>query len=307
MAVVIPALNAAGTIGTALASVAGQIHRPTEVVVVDDGSTDETAQVAQAWSGELPVTVLRQHQSGAGLARHRGIGAATSDLVALLDADDAWLPDHLSTMVDTWAGDPDHMVSTTALFWIPGERVWKGSPDPVPAPADQLQQILQANFASGSALFHRALYERAGGFRPDFAVGEDWDLWIRMVRAGGIVVRTNHPTFCYRLTAGSLTSGGRQYVGAELVLEAAVREANSDEERLWARAGLGGQGAVQRRARAGIALVDAFDAARAGRRSEARRHARLALAGARRVAFLGLVVLIWPEGAVRARDRFSRR
>jgi hypothetical protein len=210
-------------------------------------------------------------------------------------------------MVQTWAGVPDHLVSASALLWIPGERVWKGSPDPLPDLDDQLEQILQANFASGAALFHRALYERAGGFRAGFGIGEDWDLWIRMVRMGGVVVRTNHPTFCYRLTTGSITGGGRHYEGAESVLGAAMREATTDEERGWVSTGIRRQPALQRRARSGIALVDAFDAARAGRRAEARRQAGRALSGTRRVVLLGLAVLVWPEAAVRARDRFSRQ
>ncbi len=303
VAVVIPAHDSAETLGATLASVAAQSSAPAEVIVVDDGSTDASAGVAERWSALLPLRVVRAEHAGAALARHRGVGATTSPLVALLDADDVWLPDHLETMVRTWAGRPEHLVSAFALWWVPGARVWTGSPEPLPAAGDQLRLLLRANFASGSALFARSLYERAGGFRGGFEVGEDWDLWIRMVRSGARVVRTDHPTFCYRLSRRSLTAGGRRYEGAERVLEAAVAEAASDQERRWAEEGLRLQGGVRRRARASMALVDAYEAARAGRRREARRMALRALWGPAPVASRALGVLVAPRTTVALRDR----
>jgi hypothetical protein len=156
---------------------------------------------------------------------------------------------------------------------------------------------------SGSTLFSRTRYDKAGGFRPGYTIGEDWDLWIRMVRTGATVVRTDHATFLYRQSPTSLTQGGRVYVGAEKVLHAAIEEAGNEDQRQWARRGLAKQAAVQRRAVASMALVDAYDAARAGNTARARAEAWRTRHGPRRVALRGMAVLVWPHGAVTVRDR----
>jgi glycosyltransferase involved in cell wall biosynthesis len=305
--VVIPAHESASTLAAALASVAAQSYQPSEVVVVDDGSIDESADVAKAWSGMLPLTVLREEAAGAALARHKGVNSTDSQLIALLDADDVWIPDHLETLIRTRADMPQAIVCALGMRWMPGKTIWRAQPAPLPAPADQRKGILLGNFGCGSALFGRELYQRAGGFRSGFEIGEDWDLWIRMIRAGGIIVRPDHPTFCYRLTTGSLTGGGRAYKGSELVLQVALNEATSAEEREWAAEGLGRQSAVQRKARAGMALIDAYDAARSGSPAVARQKARQAISGAPGVAIRSLAVLAWPTAAVSVRDRLSRK
>ncbi|RUU56242.1 glycosyltransferase family 2 protein, partial [Mesorhizobium sp. M7A.T.Ca.TU.009.01.1.1] len=91
--VVIPAFNAAATIGAALNSVLAQTAKAEAIVVVDDGSTDDTAAVIEAMN--LPVRVLRQDNAGPGSATTRGIAALSTPLIATLDADDLWLPDKI--------------------------------------------------------------------------------------------------------------------------------------------------------------------------------------------------------------------
>jgi hypothetical protein len=85
-----------------------------------------------------------------------------------------------------------------------------------------------------------------------------------------------------------------------------VREAASEDETCWARGGLRRQPALQRRIKAGSSLIDAYDAARSGLKVEARQKARQALSGDRKVALRGLAVLVWPDAAVRVRDRLNR-
>src|SRR5205814_2076225 len=101
VAVVIAAYRAAPFIDAALASVAGQTRMPEEVVVVDDGSDDGTFEIASTWSAVLPLTVIRlTTNSGPAAARAAAIANCRSPLIALLDADDVWLPNHLAAMVD---------------------------------------------------------------------------------------------------------------------------------------------------------------------------------------------------------------
>ena len=103
VSVVIPAWQAAATIGRALASIGTQTATPGEVIVVDDGSTDGTAAAAQTAVGLLggsPLCVLTQTNAGAGAARNRGIEAAQGRLLAFLDADDEWLPGKLERSIE---------------------------------------------------------------------------------------------------------------------------------------------------------------------------------------------------------------
>jgi GT2 family glycosyltransferase len=239
VAVVIPAFNAGRFLDQALASVAGQTRRPAVVVVADDGSEDDTAERARGWRDRLPVEVLSLGRNlGPGPARDRAIRSTGTAMLALLDADDLLLPDHLETMAAASARGPG-LVSAKELSWAPGLGLGgprrRGAP---PAGAEaQLAALLRGNYVN-FGFFSRALYERAGGFR-DFLVGEDWDLWIRMLRTGAPIIEAPHPTAVHRVRAGSLSNDAARTVeyGIE-VLTAALAEAGDARERAAARRGL---------------------------------------------------------------------
>lgn len=89
---VIPAYNSAAFILGALDNIANQSVPVDEIIVVDDGSNDDTAEKVQQWSDTAPVTLVRQKNSGPSAARNRGIDQATGDWIAFLDADDRWTP-----------------------------------------------------------------------------------------------------------------------------------------------------------------------------------------------------------------------
>lgn len=97
VSVVIPAFNAAAYLGEALESTLGQTYQPIEVIVVDDGSEDETPQVAAAYAGK--VTYLRKQRGGPASARNAGIRVASGEWIAFLDADDVWMPNLLEKLV----------------------------------------------------------------------------------------------------------------------------------------------------------------------------------------------------------------
>lgn len=299
--VVIAAFDAATTIDAALASVAAQDRPADAVVVVDDASSDATAELARRWCDRLPLTVVAlAANSGPAVARDVGVRAATTELVALLDSDDYWLPDHLSTMTDVWER-VGGVVSADAIRWAPGTAVAGatfGHLLPIPAPERQLEALLDRNFLFMGTLMDRARYERVGGFRPRFRGTEDWDLWIRMARAGTRFTRPDHPTVVYRVTAGSLSSRVEQVDHDVAVMDAARVEATSDAERTLARRGL-------RRARAQRALYMAYGLA-ADDPVRARRAAVRGLVGSRRVATRSAAMVVAPRwtaarrGATRA-------
>jgi glycosyltransferase involved in cell wall biosynthesis len=117
---IIPAFDAAEHLAGALACVAGQTRPPDEILVVDDGSQDDTVAIAEAWGP--PVRVLRQDDLGPAATRNRGAAEATGDLLAFLDPDDRWLPDQLERQLAHLAEHPeaDGCVSLVRQVWAEG-------------------------------------------------------------------------------------------------------------------------------------------------------------------------------------------
>ncbi len=244
IAVIIPAFNAAGYIDQALATLAGQTYPPAVVAIADDCSTDDTVKRALRWQSLLSIKVIQLERThGPGQARHRAILSTTTPLLAILDADDLLFPDHLATLRTAYERSPG-LVTALDFAWIPDRGVGldtaarRARLKPVPqGPTEQLVWILQANTIA-NPLFSRAAYDQAGGFREEFFWGEDWDLWIRMVRAGVTVTGTSHPTGLRRLRHDAMTADPASNAELALaVLTKAVEEAQSPVERKAAERG----------------------------------------------------------------------
>jgi glycosyltransferase involved in cell wall biosynthesis len=275
VAVIIPAYRAASVVGDALSSVAKQTIAPRRVLVVVDDATDvETREAAEAWCARLPLTVLVQENAGPAAARRRAIAASDEPLLALLDADDAWLPSHLETLTAVYAERPG-IVTADAVPWAPGRaptEVSRRQQFPVPPVERQRLEVLRENFVFVGSLFARTEYEAAGGFRDGFTGAEDWDLWVRMIRNGVPVYPAPGPTVMYRVVAGSLTRTPAIYDRYIAVLESARPGSATDEER----------GVIDERSRwlaARKHLALAQEAAREGRRRDARAEAAQAFDG----------------------------
>jgi GT2 family glycosyltransferase len=301
--VVIPAFNSAPTLGAALASVAAQTLPPAAVVVGDDHSDDETPALARRWQALLPLEVVRlERNSGPAAARRAAIARMETALIALLDADDVWLPDHLASLA-TLQARTGGIVCADALRWHPGEGV-RGATQrdhfPIPTPEDQLLEILRHNFVSIGALFPRVAYDDAGGFRDGVSGAEDWDLWIRMIRAGLRVHGVAAPTLLYRVESSGLSHRTDIFETYSRVLERAVSEAGDEQQRTVARAALG----WMRRRRA---LATAYGHARANQPWKARRAALACLRGSPRFVLEAALILASPPLAVRVGDAARRR
>lgn len=297
--VVVPAFNAAATLDQALASIAGQIRAPDAVVVVDDGSGDATGEICTAWRDVLPIKlVTHAHNAGLAASRRTGIAHLDTDLVALLDADDVWLPDHLLAMLHTFETGPA-LITANALRWVPTRGLGRrGTAEryPVPPPNAQFEHLIRANFVFVGTVFQRTRYHDVGGFRDGFRGAEDWDLWLRMARAGVPIRACRQPTVLYRVHASSM-SAGHVLIPSEIrVLEALLGDVSDPQVR-----GIIRQAVATRRAR--VALSNAYDHAREGRSLEARTSAVAAIRGGPlAVKARAVSVAIRPRWSVARRD-----
>lgn len=189
---VIPAHNAMPLVLRAVESALGQTCPPAEVVVVDDRSSDGTAEALDALvAAGKPVKVVRGHFGGAAAARNAGWRAATSPWIAFLDADDVWLPEKLEVAARTLAAAPraswffsdseqiPHDGSTMDSLFTLYAEVPEGYVGQPVAP------LMQINFiATPAAVARRDALEELGGFDETMSHAEDRDLWIRLARRG---------------------------------------------------------------------------------------------------------------------------
>jgi len=186
--VVIPTHDRAHLVGDAVRSALAQTQGDLEVIVVDDGSTDGTASVIAAID-DPRVRFLRQPHLGIGAARNHGIRAARGRYLAFLDSDDLWLPDLLANEVPLLDADPGVALvhARARAVGLDGRPRAKVSGQAPRAPAQPLASLLYGNsVATPTALVRRASVEAAGLCDEGLVARVDWDLWLRVARAGEV-------------------------------------------------------------------------------------------------------------------------
>jgi glycosyltransferase involved in cell wall biosynthesis len=211
VSVIIPAYNQAQYLRSAIESVIAQTCTDWELIVVNDGSTDSTAQVLSDFENEKRLKAIHQDNQGLAAARNTGIHAAVGHHVALLDSDDAWQPEFLETMLATIALNP----AASVFYCVAQCMDESGSVLPQRAGAnavtpDQMYQtLLNANFIIPSTVvINRRILLEAGSFdasRPEMHGCEDWDLWLRLASSfkfAGI----SKPLVRYRLHDASMSA-----------------------------------------------------------------------------------------------------
>jgi GT2 family glycosyltransferase len=202
--VVIAAYEAAATIATAVSSALEQTHPPHEVIVVDDGSTDGTAQALAPFGNHIQV--IRQENRGAASARNTAVAAASGEFVAILDADDRCHPDRLEALAQLACARPDlDLITTDARLIVDGEEVGTLAGYTPFAVENQRTAIFESCFVGGWPAVRRDRLLAIGGFDETFEVAEDWDCWLRAILAGAHAGLVDQPLYDYVLHPGSLT------------------------------------------------------------------------------------------------------
>lgn len=266
VSVIIPCYNGEVFLADAIRSVAAQTMPAQEVLVVDDGSRDKSAAVAESFGP--PVRVIRQPNAGVAAARNRGIAEATGDWIAFLDADDLWVPEKLAMQLAKADAGYDLVYSDAANFGdCEGMPRSRGEYCEFPE-GDVFVPLAKENFVTtSSVILRRSLFDRVGRFRPEFTPAEDWGLWFEVASVGRLGC-VNEALVKYRVHGGGLSRNADKMVkGCLAVLE-------------WAHglpAAKAVPPAVWRRSRAGVHGVAGLLHERAGARRAATKHYAIAL------------------------------
>lgn len=206
-----PVFNSAATVAASIASVRLQTASDWELVVVDDGSSDESVAVVSKSSDDR-TRVLRQANKGPAAARNAGIRAAQGRYIALLDSDDLVLPDYLEAMGRALDSNPDAALAYTDGWVLDDKsgRIRKASilaqRQRLPLTPVHFDEMLNENYIPVLGTTIRAsVFERIGYFNEHLHGTEDWELWLRLLAAGSYGVRAEGLNTVYRVRAESLS------------------------------------------------------------------------------------------------------
>jgi glycosyltransferase involved in cell wall biosynthesis len=208
VSVVMPAFNAARYIGEALGSIRDQTLRDVEVILVDDGSSDDTLREARRFASSLDLIIVQQQNQGPSTARNNGIRRARGRYCAFLDADDVMLPELLATQAALLDADRDLGLVLTDVATFDEKGTIRAAHWNLAglAGAGVLERLLLENFVTTSAVMAPTtrLIE-AGLFSPDRRVGEDYELWLRLAVRWKVAC-LDRSLVRYRYAEGSLSS-----------------------------------------------------------------------------------------------------
>lgn len=183
---VIPAYNLAELTVLAVRSALGQTRPPDEVVVVDDGSKDDTVAVLTREFGDR-IRLIPQENRGCALARDAAIRASTGEFIAMLDCDDEWLPRHVEQCLAEFDRRPDLVMVHTAAVRVLDDGSPSDRSPREPHDGNVFVPLLAGNFVTcPTVVLRRAAYEKAGSFRKEAEYCDDWDEWLRVARLGPI-------------------------------------------------------------------------------------------------------------------------
>ncbi|MCC8423980.1 glycosyltransferase [Mucilaginibacter sp. UR6-11] len=222
VSIIMPAFNAAATISASVESVLAQTYRNWELIIINDGSSDNTVGLATKYAQADNRIVVVDLKKNGGLpnARNQGINKATGDFVAFLDSDDTWAPEKLNKQVNFHLKQPTIKISHTGFDLFNAGGVVKRP----------LKRIVEFNYKKSGNLIpsiycknsvgvltvmaDKELIQKVGGFDINLWTMEDQDLWIRIAKLGEEFGYINEDLASYRLGSGGITNKINKYKNA---------------------------------------------------------------------------------------------
>lgn len=194
VAIVIPCYRYAEMLPDAVASAVAQTWQNLRIVIVDDGSPDDTAEVAEQLIARYPerrIELLRQPNQGLAMARNNGIRATESPFVLPLDADDRIEPDTVAVLLQA-------LQDTGADVATPNGRTFGDEQQPLRTLPVTRRRLVANNCLVYASMYRRELFEKIGGYGPIKPGYEDWDFWLSALERGAKFTHVAEELFCYR-------------------------------------------------------------------------------------------------------------
>ncbi|MDO9153109.1 MAG: glycosyltransferase [Paludibacter sp.] len=229
VSVIIPVYNMEQFLEETLQSVLASIYTNFEIVVVDDGSTDKSTEIAEKYTVQYPrVKLFSQKNKGVSAARNYAISMSKGEFILPVDADNLISKDFISNAVDVLHQRPlVKVVVPNAEFFGDKTGEWKLQPF-------SLKLLARKNMMDTCAMYRKSDWERIGGYCEDIIAREDWDFWISMLKNGGEVLRLDEVGLYYRIRKNSKRINDRE-------LKKHVIEVLNSRHKLFFKQQLGGK------------------------------------------------------------------
>jgi glycosyltransferase involved in cell wall biosynthesis len=210
VSVITPAYNAAALIGQTIESCLAQTYTHFELLIVDDGSTDDTAAIVEQYGrDDNRIRLVRTPNRGMSSARNIAMSSARGSLLACLDSDDLWFPDYLERQIGTLTANPSADIVTANAINLGGGH-WNGQPywpcSGDVRPISMLEIILREDAVHIFSVLRRSVVDRIGLFNENCRGNEDYEFWLRAAAAGCRFVADFTPRGYYRRRPGSASA-----------------------------------------------------------------------------------------------------
>lgn len=200
--VVIPVYNGATLIEGCLLSIKEQLVPVDEIVIVDDGSEDDTKKIANKWKDELPIKLIcNEKNMGINYSLRLGVEAAEGEWVLRLDHDDRWLKNHTS-IIETLISEPGVALASSSALLVNGDKILKSN---YLINGSKIKHKLMHDnpLIHSATCFNKTVYNLVGGYRENVK-WEDYDLWISLCAVGEFAY-SNVPSVIYKISSSSLS------------------------------------------------------------------------------------------------------
>jgi glycosyltransferase involved in cell wall biosynthesis len=236
VSVIIPAYNAELFLAETLTSAQQQTYREFEVIVVDGGSTDRTGEITRGFvEKDARFILLCQPNASIAAACNTALKQAHGEWIALLEADDVWLPEKLAAQLDLLKQEPNANLLFTDYFLWDGRNDFGrrySNPDKFANGDVSLRLIFFDLFGTSTVMFKREMLDKVGLFDIEVSVAQDWDLWLRIAERGLCAKGVRQPMARYRIWPGQASRNVIQMCEANvLVLEKALTRPQSAPRR----------------------------------------------------------------------------
>jgi glycosyltransferase involved in cell wall biosynthesis len=237
ISVIIPAYNCTHTIRETLQSVLQQTFTDFEIIIINDGSTDNLVSVLSEFH-DPRIRIFHYENGGLSIARNRGIDQATGPYLIFLDADDLWTPDKLESHFNLLEAHPEAAVAYSWMYFLDDETKECITNVPTVRNGSVFMDLLKENFiANGSnAFIRRSAIEQVGYFYQEFAGASDWDYWLRLAQNHEFILSPQRQVF-YRQVKSSMSSNVEYMKTCMLtVIDKHVRSLDSHQKLIRSKA-----------------------------------------------------------------------